>query len=71
MRHWFNWLLGEPLPKYKPPKQPKYYEVESSISGLPGTYSVVYYHTSLEKAKEKMDELIQEAKYNHYRIVKF
>ena len=71
MRHWFNWLLGEPLPKYKPPKPPVWYKVESSFRGIPYTYWEVYSHPSLEKVKEKMDKLIQEDKYKYHRIVRF
>jgi hypothetical protein len=71
MRHWFNWLLGEPLPKHKPPKRPARYKVESSFYGSSYHWEGYKCYLSLDKAKEKMDDLIQEDKYKYYRIVRF
>jgi hypothetical protein len=70
MRHWFNWLLSEPLPKYTPPFR-TWYRIESSLSGLAFTYSGEYSYTSLDEAKEEMDKLILKDKYKHYRIVRY
>jgi hypothetical protein len=71
MRHLFNWLLGEPLPKHTPPKRPPRYKVESSFYGFSYIWEDYMCYSSLDRAKEEMDKLIQEDKYKYYRIVRF
>ena len=68
MRHWFNWLLGEPLPKYTPPTPYEWYRVESSFSGF--SYKTEYTTRSLVQAEKDMDILIEVDPHKYYRIVR-
>ena len=68
MRHWFNWLLGEPLPKYTPSKPHVWYKVESSFEGH--FYKTEYTSRRLVQAEKDMDILIQVDPHKYYRIVR-